>query len=81
MSQVRFEDFKEIIDLALINQLPRDAKLILVGRISYALENGDLTFDEASKLENLMGGRKQWRDAYEMALSGSTESSSNQLTA
>ena len=32
MSQVRLNDFAEIIDLALRNQISRDAKLILVGR-------------------------------------------------
>lgn len=47
MSQVRFNDFEEIIDVALKNNISRDAILILVGQISYALEMGELSFPEA----------------------------------
>jgi hypothetical protein len=78
--KVRFDDFKETIALALQNNMPLNAKLILVGRISYALECGELTLKEAKELEDMMGGRDQWQDAYEMALSGSVESSSYQMT-
>jgi hypothetical protein len=81
MSQIRFNDFAEIIDIAQKNQISRDAKLILVGRISYALELGDLTFAEAQQLEDQLGGRQQWQEAYEMALSGETENSLYQLPA
>jgi hypothetical protein len=81
MSQVRFNDFVEIIDVALQNQISRDAILILVGRISYALEIGELSFTEAHQLEDRLGGRQQWQDAYEMALSGETSSSLYQLPA
>jgi thiazole synthase len=81
MTQVRFNDFAEIIDIALQNQISRDAKLILVGRISYALELGELTFTEAQQLEDKLGGRQQWQEAYEIALSGATENSLYQLPA
>jgi thiazole synthase len=81
MSQVRLNDFAEIIDLALQNQISRDAKLILVGRISYALEIGELSFTEAHQLEEKLGGRQQWQEAYEIALSGETENSLYQLPA
>jgi hypothetical protein len=81
MSQIRFNDFAEIIDVALQNQISRDATLILVGRISYALEIGELSFNEAHQLEDKLGGRHQWQDAYEMALSGETDNSLYQLPA
>ncbi|MEX0271073.1 hypothetical protein AB3R30_18205 [Leptolyngbyaceae cyanobacterium UHCC 1019] len=81
MSKQRFEDFKEIVELALKNEAPRDARLILVGRISYALEVGELTFTEAHTLEDLLGGRSEWQDAYEIALSGATDHSLYHLPA
>jgi hypothetical protein len=81
MSQIRFNDFEEIIDVALKNRISRDAILILVGRVSYALEMGELSFAEARQLEEKLGGRSQWKDAYEMALSGETEYSLHQLPA
>jgi hypothetical protein len=81
MTQIRFNDFAEIIDIAQQNKISRDAKLILVGRISYALELGELTFAEAQQLEDQLGGRQQWQEAYEMALSGETENSLYQLPA
>jgi uncharacterized protein YciW len=81
MSQIRFNDFEEIIDVALKNRISRDAILILVGRVSYALEMGELSFAEARQLEEKLGGRSQWKDAYEMALSGETEHRLHQLPA
>jgi hypothetical protein len=81
MSQIRFNDFAEIIDVALQNRISRDAILILVGRISYALEIGELSFAEAHQLEEKLGGRQQWKDAYEIALSGGGDNSLYQLPA
>jgi hypothetical protein len=81
MSQIRFTDFAQIIDVALQNHIDRDATLILVGRISYALEIGELSFTEAHQLEEKLGGRQQWQEAYEMALSGATDHSLYQLPA
>jgi hypothetical protein len=75
----RFEDFKEIIELAQKNSLPIEAKLIIVGRISYASEIDELSLDEAKELENMLGGRNQWQDAFEMALSGAIDSSPHQM--
>jgi hypothetical protein len=70
MSQIRFNDFAEIIDVALQNRISRYSILILVGRISYALEIGELSFAEARQLEDNLGDRQQWKETYEMALSG-----------
>jgi hypothetical protein len=75
----RFEDFKEIIELAQKNSFPIEAKLIIVGRISYASEIDELSLDEAKELENMLGGRNQWQDAFEMALSGAIDSSPYQM--
>jgi hypothetical protein len=72
MSQVRFQDFEQVIDLAIANKLGHDAILILVGRLSYALEIGELTFSEMQVLEEKLGGRRQWQEAYDLALSGKT---------
>jgi hypothetical protein len=76
MSQVRFQDFEQVIDLAIANKIGHDAILILVGRLSYALEIGELTFSEMQVLEEKLGGRRQWQEAYELALSGETGDSS-----
>jgi hypothetical protein len=81
MSQVRFQDFEQVIDLAIQNKIGRDATLILVGRISYALEIGELTFAEMQVLEEKLGGRRQWQEAYELALSGEIEDSLYQVPA
>lgn len=80
MSQLRFDAFKEIIDLAAQNDAPRDTRLILVGRISYAKEVGELSGIEALELETRLGGRIQWQAAYEFAI-GSIPSSLNHLPA
>jgi hypothetical protein len=72
MSQVRFEDFEQVIDLAIANKIGHDATLILVGRLSYALEVGELTFAQMQILGEKLGGRRQWQEAYELALSGET---------
>jgi hypothetical protein len=81
MSQVRFQDFEQVIDLAIANKIGHDATLILVGRLSYALEVGELTFSEMQVLEEKLGGRRQWQEAYELALSGETEDSLYQVSA
>lgn len=75
MSQVRFQDFEQVIDLAIANKIGHDATLILVGRLSYALEVGESTFSEMHVLEEKLGGRRQWQEVYELALSGETEDS------
>lgn len=77
--KVRFDNFEEIIQLAIKNELPFEAKLIIVGRISYAREMGELSHKEAKDLENMLGGRQQWQDAYEMALAGAVENDKYQL--
>jgi thiazole synthase len=77
--KVRFDNFEEIIRTALKNKLSLEAKLIIVGRISYAREVGELTLKEAKELEDMLGGRSQWQDAYEVALAGATDSDKYQL--
>ncbi len=65
--KIRFDDFKEIIQLAIKNGLSLEAKLIIIGRISYASEIGELTINEAEELENMLGDQKEWQDAFQMA--------------
>jgi len=74
-----FEDFKEIIDIAIKNSIDRDAKLIIVGRISYAVERAELTLKEAEELENMLGDPKQWQEAFQMAIAGARDNDKYQL--
>jgi hypothetical protein len=55
-----YESLKEIVEMAIQNKATRDAILIIVGRISYAVERRELTLREARKLEDMLGGRSQW---------------------
>ncbi len=41
-----FSEFKEIVGRGLHNNMPRDAKLITVGQILYAVTRDDLTIEE-----------------------------------
>ncbi|MBD0340854.1 MAG: thiazole synthase, partial [Microcoleus sp. Co-bin12] len=65
-----FSEFKEIVARGLQNNMPRDAKLITVGQILYAVSHDDLTIEEAWKLEEMMGGRTQWEEALEYSIFG-----------
>ena len=65
-----FSEFKEIVARGLENNMPRDAKLITVGQILYAVSHDDLTIEEAWKLEEMMGGRTQWEEALEYSIFG-----------
>jgi thiazole synthase len=65
-----FSEFKEIVECGLKNNMPRDAKLITVGQILYAVTRDDLTIKEGWLLEEMMGGRKQWEEALEYSIFG-----------
>jgi thiazole synthase len=65
-----FSEFKEIVGRGLKNNMPRDAKLITVGQILYAVTCDHLTIEEAWQLEAMLGGRKQWEEALEYSIFG-----------
>lgn len=65
-----FSEFKEIVECGLKNNMPRDAKLITLGQILYAVTRDDLTIKEGWQLEEMMGGRKQWEEALEYSIFG-----------
>ena len=47
--------FGETVERGLANGIPRDARLYLLGRISYAGERGDLTVEQVQELEGRLG--------------------------
>ncbi|PSF36311.1 hypothetical protein C7H19_13490 [Aphanothece hegewaldii CCALA 016] len=49
-----FNSFKEKINLGWQNQIPLEAKLILLGEVIYATERQDLTPKQARELEELL---------------------------
>ena len=51
-----FNEFEEAIQTGLKNNMPRDAKLITIGQILYAVTRDELTNEEGWKLEEMMGG-------------------------
>ncbi|HAT14675.1 MAG TPA: thiazole synthase, partial [Microcoleaceae bacterium UBA11344] len=65
-----FNEFEEVIQTGLKNNMPRDAKLITVGQIIYAVTRDELTNKEGWRLEEMLGGRTQWEDALEYSIFG-----------
>ena len=65
-----FEEFKERIEEGLKNNMPRDAKLIILGQILYAVTRDELTNQEGSQLEEMLGGREQWKESLAYAIFG-----------
>src|SRR6476469_9107595 len=65
-----FNEFEEIIQRGLKNNMPRDAKLITVGQILYAVTRDELTNKEGWQLEAMLGGRKNWEEALEYSIFG-----------
>jgi thiazole synthase len=65
-----FNEFEEVIQTGLKNNMPRDAKLIAVGQIIYAVTRDELTNKEGWRLEEMLGGRTQWEDALEYSIFG-----------
>lgn len=74
-----FEEFKERIEQGLAHQMPRDAKLIILGQILYAVTRDELTNLQAWQLEELLGGREQWQDGLTDAVLGSYPEAQPQL--
>ena len=64
------KDFEEIIERGLQNNMPYDAKLIIMGQIIYAVTPDELSIEEGWELENMLGGREQWEQAFEYAILG-----------
>lgn len=58
-----FEEFKELIEQGLRNNMLQEAKLIILGQILYAVTRDELTNQQGWQLEEMLGGRKQWKDA------------------
>ena len=65
-----FEDFKEKIESAVSKGMPRDAKLIVLGQISYAVIRNEITHRQAEELKQLMGNPDEWESAMEWAVFG-----------
>jgi thiazole synthase len=65
-----FEEFQELIERGLQNNMPQEAKLIILGQILYAVTRDELTNQEGWQLEELLGGREQWKDALSYAIFG-----------
>jgi hypothetical protein len=73
-------DFADVIQSALSNPLwSENAKLILFGRIAYAVERGDLTVSEGQALMEQMenGMRERYSVPLQLAMFGETD---DQLT-
>ena len=70
-----FKDFEEIIQQGLQNNMPHDAKLIILGQIIYAVTRDELSIEEGWQLEKMLGGREQWEQAIEYAIFGDVQES------
>lgn len=71
----KFKDFEEIIQQGLQNNMPRYAKLIILGHIIYAVTRNELSLEEGWQLEKMLGGREQWEQAIEYAILGDVQES------
>jgi thiazole synthase len=65
-----FEEFQELIERGLQNNMPQEAKLIILGQIIYAVTRDELSNQEGWQLEEMLGGREQWKDALSYAIFG-----------
>jgi hypothetical protein len=70
-----FEYLSETIEIALKQgHFPVESKLAISGAIGYAVERGDLTLDQARRLDAMMGGiHEQYAEALRIATFGATE--------
>jgi thiazole synthase len=57
-----FDDFQDIINRGQKNNMTRDAKLIILGQILYAVTRNELTNQQAWKLEEMLGDRQEWEN-------------------
>jgi hypothetical protein len=63
-----FKNFEATIKAGLENNIPTEAKLIILGKIEYAMLRDDLTINDAEKLEALLNiNRDNYREWLEMA--------------
>lgn len=65
-----FRGFKEQIEKGVKNNIPRDARLIIIGQLMYASETGELTPNEAETLRNLLGNPIEFKEARAYAIFG-----------
>jgi thiazole synthase len=68
--ETTFENFKDRIERSKINKIPRDAKLIILGQILYAVTRNELSEKQGWELEEMLGGREEWEDALAYAIFG-----------
>jgi len=68
-----FSSYKELIETGLANNMPRDAKLIILGQILNSVARSELSRKQAYKLEDMIGGREQFSEALSYAIFGSLE--------
>ncbi len=68
-----FEDLKDVIERGLENDMPRDARLILLGQVYYAFLRDELTYQQYNMLKGKLGDSSEWRRALNFAMSGDDE--------
>jgi len=68
-----FSSYKELIETGLASNMPRDAKLIILGQILNSVARSELSRKQAYKLEDMIGGREQFSEALSYAIFGSLE--------
>lgn len=67
-----FQNFKDIISRAQAADFPDLARLVLRGKIDYAVERGDITLRQAADLDRLLGAdlAERYGDILEIATFG-----------
>jgi len=68
-----FSSYKELIETGLASNMPRDAKLTILGQILNSVARSELSRKQAYKLEDMIGGREQFSEALSYAIFGSLE--------
>ena len=71
--ETAFDYFSVLIEKGLKNGMPRDAKLIILGEILYAVTRDELTNQQGLELEQMMGSRQEWDEALAYAIYGNSE--------
>jgi len=67
-----FQNFKDVVARAQAAEFPDLAKLVLRGKIDYAVERGDITLRQAAELDELLGCdlAERYADVLEIATFG-----------
>lgn len=73
-----FQTFNEVVEKASAHnfgRFPKEARLVLRGRIDYAVERGDLTINEAKILDAKIGEdfTQTYHEAFEVAAFGESD--------